>query len=169
METLMNFFLRLSTRGLLPSLSACLVLPSLAWSQASPFTAPDSTSALAQEAAARNAVLTQTGKFPDQPGSGAYPATYAMAPNGMEDVIYQPQDLAQVKGKLGVYIWGNGGCGYDATSARFHLIEIASHGYVAIAPGEIQSGPKAPARPAAGPAVRWCNSSGRGTNNPCRC
>jgi hypothetical protein len=151
METLMNFFLRLSTRGLLPSLAACLVLPSLAWSQASPFTAPDSTSALAQEAAARNAVLTQTGKFPDQPGSGAYPATYAMAPNGMEDVIYQPQDLAQVKGKLGVYIWGNGGCGYDATSARFHLIEIASHGYVAIAPGEIQSGPKAPARPAAAP------------------
>jgi hypothetical protein len=49
---------------------------------------------------------------------------------------------------LGVYIWGNGACGYDATGARFHLIEIASHGYVAIAPGEIQSGPKVPKPPA---------------------
>lgn len=146
----MNALLRLRTRALLPSLAACLVLPSLAFGQASPFTAPDSTSALAQEAAARGAVLNQTGKFPDQPGSGAYPATYAMAPNGLEDVVYQPADLTLVKGKLGVYIWGNGGCGYDATSARFHLIEIASHGYIAIAPGEIQSGPKAPAPPAPG-------------------
>jgi dienelactone hydrolase len=63
--------------------------------------------------------------------------------------VYQPRDLSLVKGKLGVYIWGNGGCGYDATSARFHLIEIASHGHVAMAPGEIESGPKAPKPPAA--------------------
>jgi len=69
-----------------------------------------------------------------------------MAPDGMEDVVYQPRDLSLVKGKLGVYIWGNGGCGYDATSARFHLIEIASHGHVAMAPGEIESGPKRPSR-----------------------
>ena len=94
-------------------------------------------------------MLGQLGKFPDTKGSGPYPASYAMAPDGLEDVVYQPADLAEVKGKIGVYIWGNGGCGYDATSARFHLIEIASHGYVAIAPGEIQSGPKAPPRPAA--------------------
>jgi len=113
------------------------------------FTAADTTSAFAAEAAARGAVLSQTGKFPDTPGSGTYAATYAMAPNGLEDVVYQPKDMAAVKGKLGVYIWGNGGCGYDATSARFHLIEIASHGFVAIAPGEIESGPKAPPKPAA--------------------
>ena len=111
---------------------------------ASAFTAPDTDSALAQEAASRGALLSQTGKFPDTAGNGSYPATYATAPNGLEDVVYEPKDLSQVKGKLGVYIWGNGGCGYDATSARFHLIEIASHGYVAIAPGEIESGPKAP-------------------------
>lgn len=148
----MNLVLRLRNCALLPSIALCLAPPSLAFSQASPFTASDSTSALAQEAAARNAVLNQTGKFPDQPGSGAYAATYAMAPNGMEDVVYQPEDLAKVKGKLGIYIWGNGGCGYDATSARFHLIEIASHGYIAIAPGEIQSGPKAPPRPSTPPA-----------------
>ena len=93
-------------------------------------------------------MLRELSKYPDTTGNGPYPATYAMAPNGMEDVVYQPSDLSLVKGKLGVYIWGNGGCGYDATSARFHLIQIASHGYVAMAPGEIQSGPKAPKPPA---------------------
>jgi len=135
---------------------AVLLLPSISLGQAAPvqptappslgpaFTAQDSDSAFAKKAAARGAMLGQLGKFPDTKGNGVYPATYAMAPNGMEDVVYEPADLASVKGKLGVYIWGNGGCGYDATSARFHLIEIASHGYIAIAPGEIQSGPKAP-------------------------
>jgi hypothetical protein len=112
------------------------------------FTPQDSDSAFAKKAAARGAMLGQVGKFPDTKGNGPYPATYAMAPNGMEDVVYQPADLAQVKDKLGVYIWGNGGCGYDAITARFHLIEIASHGYIAIAPGEILSGPKAPKPPA---------------------
>jgi hypothetical protein len=112
------------------------------------FTPQDSDSAFAKKAAARGAMLGQLGKFPDTKGNGPYPATYAMAPNGMEDVVYQPADLAQVKDKLGVYIWGNGGCGYDAITARFHLIEVASHGYIAIAPGEILSGPKAPKPPA---------------------
>jgi len=147
------------------SISCCMVFSTFAMGQAPApstapksaalaFTAPDTDSALAQKAAARGAMLSQVGKFSDTPGNGAYPATYSMAPNGMEDVVYQPRDLSQVKGKLGVYIWGNGGCGYDATSARFHLIEIASHGYVAIAPGEIQSGPQAPKTPAtAGPGA----------------
>ncbi len=155
----MGFSSGLRTR-VLPSLSAVFLLPAISLGQAAPvqpqpprsmgpaFTAQDSDSAFARKAAARATMLGQLGKFPDTKGNGPYPATYAMAPNGMEDVVYQPADLAQVKGKLGVYIWGNGGCGYDATSARFHLIEIASHGYIAIAPGEIQSGPKAPVAPA---------------------
>ncbi|HEV8491264.1 MAG TPA: hypothetical protein VGR76_03295 [Candidatus Angelobacter sp.] len=146
----------LGTRVSLSSLSVFLLLPSISLGQAVPaqptgpaFTASDTTSAFAKKAAARGAMLGQLGKFPDTKGNGPYPATYAMAPDGLEDVVYQPADLAGVKGKLGVYIWGNGGCGYDATSARFHLIEIASHGYITIAPGEIQSGPKAPPKPAA--------------------
>jgi hypothetical protein len=147
----------LHIRVLVSSLAGCLFLTGSTFGQGpaianSPvFTAPDTSSALAQKAASRGAMLMQTGKYPDTAGNGAYPATYAMAPGGMEDVVYQPKDLSLVKGKLGVYIWGNGGCGYDATSARFHLIEIASHGYVAIAPGEILSGPKAPAQPTAAP------------------
>jgi hypothetical protein len=161
MEREMSVLSDLFTRRLLPLIAGCLLLPSLVLSQAPApaqapknaalaFTAPDTESALAQKAASRGAMLMQTGKYPDSTGSGAYSATYAMAPNGMEDVVYEPKDLSLVKGKLGVYIWGNGGCGYDAASARFHLIEIASHGYVAIAPGEIQSGPKSPKQPAAG-------------------
>jgi hypothetical protein len=155
MERVMRVLPSLRTRIVLPLLAGFLLLGPLALSQAPApsqapktaalaFTAPDTDSALAQKAAARGAMLMQTSKYPDTVGNGPYPATYAMAPNGMDDVVYQPQDLTLVKAKLGVYIWGNGGCGYDATSARFHLTEIASHGYVAIAPGEIESGPKAP-------------------------
>jgi len=158
----MSVLFGLRNRMLLPSIFAGLLLTPIAWSQSAPepppapksappafvMTAPDMDSALAQQAAAHGAMLMQLGKFPDTTGNGPYPATYAMAPNGMEDVVYQPKDLSLVKGKLGIYIWGNGGCGYDATSARFHLIEIASHGYVAMAPGEIESGPKAPKPPA---------------------
>jgi hypothetical protein len=40
-------------------------------------------------------------------------------------------------------IWGNGGCSDDGSSARLHLAEIASHGYLVIAPGTIMSGPSA--------------------------
>ncbi|MGA9659575.1 MAG: hypothetical protein WBQ60_10800, partial [Asticcacaulis sp.] len=51
-------------------------------------------------------------------------------------VVYRPQNLNALKGeKLGVYVFGNGGCSADGTSSRNHLLEIASHGYVAIAPG----------------------------------
>ena len=39
--------------------------------------------------------------------------------------------------KLGVVAWGNGGCSDDAASSRFHLLEIASHGYLVLASGRI--------------------------------
>jgi dienelactone hydrolase len=68
-------------------------------------------------------------------------------------VVYRPANLAGLgKTKLGLYIFGNGGCSDDAASARMHLLEIASHGYLAIAPGKVLSGPGAPPRPARPPA-----------------
>jgi hypothetical protein len=154
---------------LVSAFAAMLALPAIAPGQAAPsplgpaFTPPDTGSAYAQKAAARGAMLGQLGKYADTPGNGPNPATYAMAPNGIEDVVYEPADLSKVKGKLGVYIWGNGGCGYDATSARFHLIEIASHGNIAIAPGEILSGPKAPKPPADAPKPPAPGSEKRAT------
>ncbi|MFB0613724.1 hypothetical protein [Aurantiacibacter poecillastricola] len=81
---------------------------------------------------------------PDLPGSGAYPAMRDVRPDLPDHIVYRPRDLGMVEDRqLGVVLWGNGGCSADAASARFHLLEIASHGYVAIAPGKAFSGPDA--------------------------
>jgi hypothetical protein len=50
---------------------------------------------------------------------------------------------------LGVFVWGNGACADDGASARLELAEIASHGYLAIAPGKWRNGPNAKAPQAA--------------------
>jgi len=79
---------------------------------------------------------------PDEPGSGPYPAIKQIMPSLPDQVIYHPQDLdALGETKLGVVAWGNGGCVFNGASSRFHLLELASHGYLAIAAGGIFSGP----------------------------
>jgi len=89
-------------------------------------------------------------KKPDTVGTGKYPALKEMVDSLPNHVIYRPADLSKLgKEKLGVLAWGNGGCAADGAGGRFHLAEIASHGYLAIASGTIQSGPGAPP-PAAG-------------------
>lgn len=110
---------------------------------------PLPNTALGQKAALMGSLAPKWDKVPDLEGSGPFPASYAAAPNGSDYVIYQPKDLpgAKARGKLGVYVWGSGGCSPDAAGSRFHLTEIASHGYVVIVPGKILSGPKAPSRP----------------------
>ena len=86
---------------------------------------------------------------PDTVGTGSYPALKEMVDSLPNHVIYRPADLTKLgKEKLGVLAWGNGGCAADGAGGRFHLTEIASHGYLAIAGGTIQSGPGAPPRPA---------------------
>lgn len=110
---------------------------------------PPANTALGQKAALMGSLAPKWDKVPDLEGSGPFPASYAAAPGGAEYVIYQPKDLAgaESKGKLGVYVWGSGACSPDAAGSRFHLTEIASHGYVVIVPGKILGGPKAPPRP----------------------
>jgi len=74
-------------------------------------------------------------------------------PSLADHTVYRPRDIAALgKQKLGVVAWGNGGCSDDAASTRFHLLELASHGYLVIASGKILSGPGAPPR-AAPPAA----------------
>lgn len=86
--------------------------------------------------------------MPDTPGTGPYPAIKEIDPTLADHVVYRPKDLAKLGDrKLAVLVWGNGGCRADGASARQHLAEIASHGYLAIAPGEIQSGPGATGKP----------------------
>lgn len=84
---------------------------------------------------------------PAQTGdSGRYPATIEADPTLPGHIVYRPTDLGALgKRKLGIVIWGNGGCTDDAASARLFLSEIAAHGYLVIATGRILSGPSVPA------------------------
>ena len=90
--------------------------------------------------------------MPDSTGTGRYPAIKEMVASLPDHVVYRPANLAALGShKLGILVWGNGGCSADGASARHHLAEIASHGYLAIAPGTIRSGPGAPPQPTAAP------------------
>jgi hypothetical protein len=94
--------------------------------------------------------------MPDEPGTGPYAAVKTIDPTLADHVVYRPADLTPFgKGKkLGILIWGNGGCSADGASARLHLENIASYGYIAIAPGAILSGPGATAaRPPRAPGA----------------
>lgn len=83
---------------------------------------------------------------PDAPGSGPFPAMMAVDPLLPNHVLYRPRDLDGLgRQKLAILVWGNGGCTQDGASARHHLLEIASHGYLVVAPGRILSGPAAAA------------------------
>jgi hypothetical protein len=88
----------------------------------------------------------------DTAGTGPFAPTKEVDPRLPDQVVYRPADLAGLgQTKLGLYVFGNGGCSNDAASARLHLLNVASHGYLAIAPGGIYNGPgktEAPPRPA---------------------
>jgi hypothetical protein len=85
---------------------------------------------------------------PDEPGSGRFPALKEEVAGLPGHVLYRPADLEALgTHKLGVLAWGNGGCVDDGASSRFHLLEIASHGYLVMATGRIYSGPGAHAPP----------------------
>jgi len=88
--------------------------------------------------------MAEANKVPDTPGDGPYPATMELDPRLPDHVIYRPADLGPFAGgKLGVFAWGNGGCADDGASQRQQLAEIASYGYLVIAPGKWRSGPNA--------------------------
>ena len=89
---------------------------------------------------------------PDTPGSGRFAAMKEEIAALPRHVVYRPKDLGALgTTRLGVVAWGNGGCSDDAASSRFHLLEIASHGYLVLASGRILSGPGAPPRQAPPP------------------
>lgn len=91
------------------------------------------------EAAARN---MEAGKAPDSEGTGPYPAEKRQYDSLANIVVYQPADLAKLGDtRMPIYVFGNGACSEDGASQRQHLLEIASHGYLAMAPGGIYSGP----------------------------
>lgn len=85
---------------------------------------------------------------PDSTGTGLYRPFKQEIASLPDHVVYMPRDLSALgQKKLGLYVFGNGGCSPDGASSRQHLLEIASHGYLVIAPGRILSGPGAPPQP----------------------
>jgi hypothetical protein len=142
--------LRRSRPAILTALAFSLVSATVAVAQP-PMPTPEQRAAMEAERA-RQAAL------PDTPGTGAYPAMKEEVASLPDHVIYRPADLSALGAtKLGIYVFGNGGCSNDGASSRLHMLEIASHGYLAIALGRIRSGPGAtvpptppPAPPAAG-------------------
>lgn len=86
--------------------------------------------------------------LPDMPGTGKFPALKEEVASLPEHVVYRPANLAGLgAAQLGLYVFGNGACSNDGASSRLHLLEIASHGYLAIAPGRLRSGPGATVPP----------------------
>jgi hypothetical protein len=103
--------------------------------------------------AAMAATLAKQAGLPDTPGTGAFPAMKEESTSLPDHVIYRPAQLDKLGArKLGLYVFGNGGCSNDGASSRLHLLEIASHGYLAIAPGRIRTGPGATVPVVAPPA-----------------
>lgn len=91
-----------------------------------------------------------------QEGSGPYPAIYENDPSLATHTIYRPKDLGRVKGKLPILSWGNGACANNGLAHRNFLLEIASHGFLAIAIGPPTPAPStaAPRPPGSGPATK---------------
>jgi dienelactone hydrolase len=106
-----------------------------------------------QPAPAAPPPMAEINKLPDNIGTGRYPALKEEIASLPAHVVYRPRDLSALgPQQLGVVAWGNGGCSDDGASTRFHLLELASHGYLVIASGKILSGPGVEPRPPAAPA-----------------
>jgi hypothetical protein len=104
--------------------------------------APQPPQTSPEEKARNEAAFAAYLKAPDTEGTGPYPAMKEEDRSLPEHVVYRPKDLSKFeKGQLGIIGWGNGACSADGAGSRFELAEIASHGYIVIAPGGIHSGP----------------------------
>ena len=90
-----------------------------------------------------------------QEGSGPYPAIYETDAGLPTHTVYRAKDLGAVKGTLPILAWGNGACANNGLAHRNFLLEIASHGFLAIAIGPPVVSPAPGPRPAgAGPATK---------------
>ncbi len=92
-------------------------------------------------------IAAESNAMPDSIGSGPYPAVRDIDPALPTHTFYRPANLAPFQDHgLPVLIWGNGGCANDSGGARQFLEDVASYGYLVIAPASMKSGPGASPR-----------------------
>ena len=128
-----------SFAALLPAAVLAGLSPSVARSQTAQAQAGGPGNDLVAESTAR---YVADGKVPDSVGTGPYPAKKGQYKSLPNSVVYQPANLSALgQVKMPIYVFGNGACSEDGASQRQHLLEIASYGYLVIAPGGIYSGP----------------------------
>lgn len=80
-------------------------------------------------------------KMPDGGGSGPYKAVALKEKSLPDFVVYRPLHIKNAvsrEGKLPVLLFANGGCMDTSVGYERMLTEIASHGYVVVAIGEMQ-------------------------------
>ena len=80
----------------------------------------------------------------DDGGSGAFKAIAVKEQSMTDFVVYRPKDLMFAHascGNLPLLLFGNGGCSDSSLGYERMLTEVASHGYVVVAIGELMEGP----------------------------
>lgn len=80
-------------------------------------------------------------KMPDGGGSGPYKAVALKEKSLSDFVVYRPNNIknaVRAEGKLPILLFANGGCMDTSVGYERMLTEIASHGYVVVAIGEMQ-------------------------------
>ncbi len=75
----------------------------------------------------------------EEGGTGRYKAVMREEPTLPEHTVFVPQDLSAFGAgkKLPVLVWGNGACANSPWEHKNFLNEIASHGYIVLATGNI--------------------------------
>lgn len=77
----------------------------------------------------------------DNGGTGMFKAIAVKESTLPDFVVYRPKDLMHVharQGKAPVLLWGNGACSDSSLGYERMLTEVASHGYIVVAIGEMQ-------------------------------
>ena len=83
-------------------------------------------------------------KIIDNGGSGLFQAIAVEEASMPDFVIYRPKDLLHAHARCGalpVLLFGNGGCADTNIGYERMLNEIASHGYIVVAIGKMQTQP----------------------------
>lgn len=112
------------------AISLAMATSIAAFPQNTPAPSPADAAAAAQQ----DARLAMWRQHP-LPGHGPFAATRVEEKSLPTHTIYRPANMADVKAKLPIVSFGNGGCRNTSIEFTAFLAEIASHGYFVVAAG----------------------------------